>query len=32
VAIGGETLTKENVARLRHGIGYVIQEGGFSRT
>jgi len=28
VAIGGEALTKENVARLRHGIGYVIQEGG----
>ena len=28
VAIGGETLTKENVARLRHDIGYVIQEGG----
>src|SRR5262245_40335475 len=28
VVIGGETLTNENVARLRHGIGYVIQEGG----
>ena len=28
VVIGGETLTKENVGRLRHGIGYVIQEGG----
>jgi osmoprotectant transport system ATP-binding protein len=28
VAIGGETLAKENVTRLRHGIGYVIQEGG----
>jgi osmoprotectant transport system ATP-binding protein len=28
VAIGGETLTRENVARLRHSIGYVIQEGG----
>ena len=28
VAIGGETLTKENATRLRRAIGYVIQEGG----
>jgi osmoprotectant transport system ATP-binding protein len=28
VQIGGETLTPENVLELRHGIGYVIQEGG----
>ena len=28
VLIGGEALTPENVLRLRHGIGYVIQEGG----
>ncbi|HZM45951.1 MAG TPA: ATP-binding cassette domain-containing protein [Burkholderiales bacterium] len=28
ITIGGEALTKENAARLRHGIGYVIQEGG----
>jgi osmoprotectant transport system ATP-binding protein len=28
ITIGGEALTIENAARLRHGIGYVIQEGG----
>lgn len=28
VTIGGEALTKDNALRLRHGIGYVIQEGG----
>lgn len=28
VLIGGEPLTGENVLRLRHRIGYVIQEGG----
>jgi osmoprotectant transport system ATP-binding protein len=28
VLIGGEALTAESVLRLRHGIGYVIQEGG----
>ena len=28
VLIGGEELTSENLQRLRHGIGYVIQEGG----
>jgi osmoprotectant transport system ATP-binding protein len=28
VAIGDETLTAENADRLRHGIGYVIQDGG----
>jgi len=28
VTIGGEILGGENVTRLRHGIGYVIQEGG----
>ena len=28
VAIDGETLTDDNAERLRHGLGYVIQEGG----
>ena len=28
VLVGGETLTSGNVLQLRHGIGYVIQEGG----
>ena len=28
VLIGGETLTPGNLLRVRHGIGYVIQEGG----
>ena len=28
VLIAGESLTPENAPRLRHGIGYVIQEGG----
>jgi osmoprotectant transport system ATP-binding protein len=28
IAIDGEDLRPENVERLRHGIGYVIQEGG----
>jgi osmoprotectant transport system ATP-binding protein len=28
VTIGGEALTPKNVERLRHGIGYVIQDGG----
>jgi len=28
VLIGGEALTRKNALRLRHGIGYVIQEGG----
>ncbi len=28
VSIGGEALAPGNVGRLRHGIGYVIQEGG----
>jgi len=28
VWIGGEELRKDNVERLRHGIGYVIQDGG----
>ena len=28
VEIGGETLTPRNVGRLRHRIGYVIQDGG----
>ena len=28
VRIGNETLRADNVERLRHGIGYVIQEGG----
>jgi osmoprotectant transport system ATP-binding protein len=28
VLIGGETLTPGNILQLRHGIGYVIQEGG----
>jgi osmoprotectant transport system ATP-binding protein len=28
VVIGGETLTPENAERVRHGIGYMIQEGG----
>lgn len=28
VQIQGETLVRENLERLRHGIGYVIQEGG----
>src|SRR3712207_440229 len=28
VRLAGETLSRENAARLRHSIGYVIQEGG----
>ena len=28
VTIGGEALTAENADRMRHGIGYVIQDGG----
>jgi osmoprotectant transport system ATP-binding protein len=28
VRVGGEVLTLQNIDRLRHGIGYVIQDGG----